>query len=129
MMESWHHGSVWGGGIAQDHEYGRLKKDYASNITGAYYSARMEALKQLEKRRKRAAVFVFRNIGPEYVFPVGVWHVRDCVRDALLKRPEKYGDLLSALERVGEKMGGLATWKKNSQLLPMIEGQQRLIDI
>ncbi|MBR9681825.1 MAG: hypothetical protein GOV00_03435, partial [Candidatus Altiarchaeota archaeon] len=85
-------------------------------------------LKQLEGRRKRGAVFIFRNIGPEYVFPVGVWHVRDCIRDALLQKPEKYGDLQSALEQVGEKMGNLSTWKNKSQLLPLIERQQRLVD-
>ncbi len=128
MMESWHRGSVWGGGIAQDHEYGRLKKDYAGNITGAYYSARMEVLKQLENRRRRAAVFVFRRIGPGYVFPVGVWHVRDSIREALAGRPEKFGDLETALARVGEKLGGLEAWKTRSRLLPLISKQQRLVD-
>ncbi|HDR53207.1 MAG TPA: hypothetical protein ENN60_00820 [archaeon] len=128
MLEQWFSGSAWGGGIMQDHEYGRLKKDYASNITGAYYSARMEVLRHLAGRRKRATAIIFRRIGEGYVFPVGVWHVRECVKEALAGKPEKFGDLEGALARVGQKMGNWDSWRTRSVLLGMLKTQKRLGD-
>lgn len=118
MLESW-----YGGTPVHDHEYGRLKKDYARNITGAYYAARLEVLKQLDRRGKSAAALVIRWIGKKYVYPVGVWHIRDAVRKALETRPEKFEDIREVEQAYPLNW---EKWKNESILWEMLTRQSRL---
>ncbi|MBR9690015.1 MAG: hypothetical protein GOV01_03915 [Candidatus Altiarchaeota archaeon] len=122
MLERWHDGD-----IIQDWEYGRLKAKYASNITGAYYSARLEVLKQLSERKKLASAIVIRQIGKEYVYPVGVWHVRESVERALDKRPEKFSSLADLKLRL-ETNKDWTEWKQRSEIWKIISKQRRLED-
>lgn len=57
--------------------------DHYPSIAGAYFAARLGATEHLFKRRKKAAVLVLREIRPEYVMPIGVWQIREGIRDAL----------------------------------------------
>ena len=50
-----------------------------------------------EKRRQAKAV-VFREIGEGYEIPLGVWVIRETVRDALKKKPLRFFDLELALK-------------------------------
>lgn len=120
MLERWHDGD-----IIVDREYGRLKKDYASNITGAYYSARLEILKQLSERRKQAAGIVIRQIGKNYIYPVGVWHVRESVKHALEKKPEKFSSLVDLEARLQEEVDWVH-WKAESHMWRTLSKQSKL---
>jgi len=93
MLESWEKGSfwtdksvIWGLG---DYEGYWGRRDYASNITGAYYAARLAVLESLDRREKQASALVLRRITKEYDIPMGVWVVRETARDALRKNPLK----------------------------------------
>jgi len=57
--------------------------DHYPSIAGAYFAARLGVTEHLFKRRKKAAVLVLREIRPEYVMPIGVWQIREGIRDAL----------------------------------------------
>ncbi len=75
--------------IFGDHEEFDGRDDYAS-IGGCYYSARLAALEKLEQERRQAGVLVLREAKPGYILPVGVWNVRESVRNALKEKPVKF---------------------------------------
>ncbi|MBR9680769.1 MAG: hypothetical protein GOU98_03005 [Candidatus Altiarchaeota archaeon] len=122
MLERWHEGDV----IA-DFEYARLKKDYAKNITGAYYSARLEILRHLEKQKRQATCIVIRQIGNKYIYPVGVWHIREAVKQGLKNKPEKFSSLCDLEKRLNSELDW-KTWKKKSTIWKTISTQKRLKD-
>ena len=59
-------------------------------IAGAYFAARLAVAEQLARRHKKAAAIVLREIHPKYVMPLGVWQIRQGVREALKKPPQKF---------------------------------------
>jgi hypothetical protein len=81
MQEIWfdNNGNL---GIGVDFENAKGLDHYPS-IAGAYFAARLGVTEHLSKRRKKAAVLVLREIRPEYVMPVGVWQIREGIREAL----------------------------------------------
>jgi hypothetical protein len=81
MQEIWfdNNGNM---GIGVDFENAKGLDHYPS-IAGAYFAARLGVTEHLFKRRKKAAVLVLREIRPEYVMPIGVWQIREGIRDAL----------------------------------------------
>ncbi len=70
--------------VGQDHEFAQGRKKYATNTTGGYYAARLPILQFLKRKKRQARVIVFRTITKEYTVPLGVWVVREGVRNSLL---------------------------------------------
>jgi hypothetical protein len=70
--------------IGDYEEYsGRTK--YAK-VGGCYYSTRLAVAEALEKERKQAAAIVLRETYPGFIMPLGVWNVRESIRE-LMKQP------------------------------------------
>ncbi len=103
MMEAWTGGSLWSesGKIVEDWEEGVPRVKYASRVTGAYYSARLGVLEYLESLGRSGACLVWRDIGPGYWAPVGVWLIRETVREALKGRGRSFDSLEEAIGFVG----------------------------
>ena len=59
---------------------------YAKLQTGGYYAARLGVLEYLNKIKKQCRVLVIRIIENDYSIPVGVWQVRENVRNAFVNR-------------------------------------------
>jgi hypothetical protein len=58
--------------------------DHYPRIAGAYFAAKLGVLEYLTSSKKRkCSVLVFREIRPEYLVPLGVWQIREGIRDAL----------------------------------------------
>ncbi len=89
QLEAWYPGSSWVDEkdhdpvIVADHEFYDGRKDYASNVTGAYYAARLAVAEFLVKIKRQAAAIVFREVRGGYIVPLGVWQIRENVRKAL----------------------------------------------
>ncbi|USN45415.1 MAG: hypothetical protein H6502_05185 [Candidatus Woesearchaeota archaeon] len=66
-----------------DHEEYRGRKDYAEDTAGGYYAARLPIIEKLFAEKKQASVLALRFITSEYSVPLGVWVVREAVRNAL----------------------------------------------
>ncbi len=96
MMESWFssNGQI---SIGEDYENAR-GLDHYPTIAGAYFAARLSIAEHLAQRRQKAAALVLREIHPEYVIPLGVWQIREGVREALKKQSRKFETFESALE-------------------------------
>jgi hypothetical protein len=95
MIESWFTNS---GQIATSSDYEDARGlDHYPTITGAYFAARLAVAEHLARRRRKAAALVLREIHPEYVMPLGVWQIREGVREALKKPVHKFESLEQAM--------------------------------
>ena len=88
--------------FCKDYEAFLLRKEYAENVAGGYYATRLGVAEYLEKIKKCAGVFVLRIIHKEISLPLGVWKVRETVRDAFNKKPIKFETLENAIKRISE---------------------------
>jgi len=134
QIEAWKPGSSWSQGaesvsVISDYEFHKGRKGYADNVTGAYYSARLAVAEYLGKKRRQASCIIFREIGGEYDLPLGVWVIRETVRDALKKKPLNFSDLGLALAYLSTKLTvPMSHYARQSVILDSIKNQKRITD-
>jgi hypothetical protein len=132
-MEAWYPGTIWNPTgesvmIYGDWEGFEGRTTYAS-IGGCYYAARLAVCELLEKERRQATVIVLREAHPGYIMPVGVWQVRENVRNAMRQAPLKFRTLDEALMHVSNQFQiPLSRWIQNSKLLQDALYQKRLTE-
>ena len=82
-------GSIWNPDpngqmyMAADSEGYEGRTGYVEETSGAYYAARLGVLEALAERDRQAKVFVIRHATEGYWAPVGVWQIRESIRDAV----------------------------------------------
>lgn len=102
--------------IFADHEGHRKKKEYSS-VGGCYYSCRMAVLEALHRERKQAGAIILREAYRGYV-PLGVFNVRENVRNAMLEPGLEFEDTSSALAHItGRLQLPLTRFVKESTIL------------
>jgi len=107
-----------------DYELYQGRKKYAENVQGGYYAGRLGVLEKLRSMRRQASVFIIREIGSGYFAPVGVWEVRENVRNAVKGNAVKFQLLEEALAFIGNKLNTRRQWEKHSELLKTIRGRE-----
>ncbi len=133
LIEAWYPNTVWNPyndriAIMSDHEFFDGRKTYAS-IGGCYYAARLAVNELLSRERKQAGVCIMREAHPGYILPVGVWNVRENVRNALSSPPMKFPTLRGALTHVSNIMDiPMSRWIKSSAVLKDSLYQRRIED-
>ncbi|HDD71423.1 MAG TPA: hypothetical protein ENF99_00350 [Candidatus Aenigmarchaeota archaeon] len=96
---------------------------------GCYYSTRLAVCEKLVEEKRQALVITFREIHPGYIMPVGVWHTRESIREAVKKKPMKFDSLEKALAYISSKLEvPLRNWVKNSTLLKNLIYQKKILD-
>jgi hypothetical protein len=134
ILEAYRPGSFWAQEMKEvhmsvDHEFYEGRKNYAENVAGGYYATRLAVLEYLSENRRQAAAIIFREIGPGYAQPVGVWQCRENVRNAMKEKPLLFESLDDALKGLETKLViPMKEWKKNSKVLDRITVQRRLVD-
>ena len=132
-MEAWYPGTAWNPSgqniiMFSDWEGYEGRTTYA-NIGGCYYSARLAVGEWLVKERRQASAIVLREAHPGYIMPVGVWQVRENVRNAMRKKPLKYNTLNEALERVASQFQiPIEIWIGRSRLLQDALHQRKITE-
>jgi DNA repair protein NreA len=109
VIEAKMSGSVWNPFsqntvVMQDYESFCGRKDYANNVTGAYYSNRIALCEYLQKIKRQASCLVMRECRPEYYAPLGVGILREASRDAFSKQPEIFNTIDEALQQAQTRM-------------------------
>ncbi|MHA2265347.1 MAG: Nre family DNA repair protein [Candidatus Thorarchaeota archaeon] len=133
LMEAWYPDTVWNPRgkrivIYSSHEGYKGRTKYAE-IGGCYYAARLAVGEHLTGIRRQAAICIMREAHPGYIMPVGVWNVRENVRNALSEDPKKFDTLKEALDYSSTRMAiPTSRWIKNSSLLKDALYQKRLED-
>jgi hypothetical protein len=116
MIESWidTNGRVH---IGSDYESGKNIDHYPS-IAGAYFAARLAAAEYLFKKRKKSSVLILREIHPEYFMSLGVWQIREGIRESLKSKGKKFETFDSALKYgVSKTSLSINEWIKNSSIM------------
>jgi hypothetical protein len=132
-MEAWYPGTVWnpaGTNIAifSDWEGNNGRTTYAK-IGGCYYSARLAVCEELLRERRQATVVVLREARPGYIMPIGVWQVRENVRNAMKQIPFKFNTLAQSLQFIGSRFEiPLQRWIVQSELLKRALFQRKITD-
>jgi hypothetical protein len=132
-IEAWYPGTVWnpeGKNIVMfgDWETHEGRTTYAS-MGGCYYAARLAVCELLVKERRQATPVVLREARPGYIMPVGVWQVRENVRNAMRQTPLKFNTLNEALQRIASQFEiPLGQWIAWSELIRQALFQKRLTD-
>jgi len=116
--------------IMNDFEFYSGRKTYASNITGAYYAARKSVCEYLFKIGRQARILIFREVSGGYLVPLGVWVIRETVKNALETSPPLILDNFNdSLDKMGEGlMVDLKQWKKSSKMIDFINHQRTIDD-
>jgi hypothetical protein len=132
-IEAWYPGTVWnpqGQNIVMfsDWESYEGRTTYAE-IGGCYYAARLAVCEQLLKERRQATVIVLREAHPGYIMPVGVWQVRENVRNAMRQKPFTFNTIDDALRWIANQFQiPLQKWIMRSELLKDALFQRRITD-
>ena len=101
MIESWYSDGILGFG--SDYEDAR-GIHHPPAIAGAYFAAKLAVLEYLSEKKIQAGVIILREIRPEYAVPVGVWQVREGIREAMKQKPILSDNFDNALHVASQKM-------------------------
>ncbi len=116
-IEAWFPGTLtdWLG-IAGDYEPFNGRSKYAS-MGGCYYSGKLAIAERLFEERRQASALILREIHPGYV-PVGVWNVRETVRNALRAKPLLCPNLKKCISFIEAKLTlPIGIWMNSSIIL------------
>ena len=83
--------------FGKDSEYGEKISHYPK-IAGAYFAAKLAVVEYLNKIKHRCSVLIFREIRHDYITPLGVWQVREGIRECLKSIPIKSDTLSQAIK-------------------------------
>ena len=132
-IEAWYPKTVWNPKgkktmIYSDAEGYNGRSTYAL-IGGCYYAARLAVTEYLLKERRQARVVILREIHSGYIMPVGVWNVRENVRNALRNEFMKFDTLNEAISYISGRLDiGIDKWIEHSEMIRDAMCQRRLWD-
>jgi len=125
MIEAWYSNDVLGFG--SDYEDAR-GIDHPPAIAGAYFAAKLGVLEYLKDKKIQAGVVILREIRPEYAIPVGVWQVREGVREAMNQPPIIADSFEDALSLASGKMSiSKSEWLSHGNIVELIR-QKTIFD-
>ena len=118
MIEAWYSNGIIGFGSDNEDARGI---DHPPAIAGAYFAAKLGVLEYLNKMKIQAGVVILREIRPEYAIPVGVWQVREGVREAMNQKPIIADDFEHALLLASNKMSiSKSEWFSHGNILELM---------
>jgi len=114
--------------IMTDYEFYEGRKNYASNITGAYYAARKAVCEYLYHIKRQSRVLIFREVSSGYIVPLGVWVIRETVNNAMSATvPLILDNFDSAIHKLADGfMVDLKYWLKSSKIINFIKTQKTI---
>lgn len=129
--EAWYPKTIWNESgsevsIYSSYESYQGRKAYAE-IGGCYYAAKVAVTEKLLSMKRQAKVMILREVHEGYLMPVGVWNVREHVREALEKEPAILHGTGELFSYVKDKMGiSTRDWILNCKILRDMLRQPRL---
>lgn len=131
LVEAWYPKTTWNvegesTAIFSSSELYNGRSTYAE-IGGCYYAARAMVSDLLKRENRQASVVILREAHPGYIMPMGVWNVREHVRDTIKRQPMHFKTLSDSLSYVSSKLEiPIPIWLKNSTILRYLQQQKRL---
>lgn len=131
--EAWYPQTLWNPStdqvaIVTDWE-GHLGRSSYASMGGCYYAGRLAILEHLMRVRRQARAFILREAYPDYILPVGVWQVRENVRNAVRQPPKSFNSLEEALRHAMDRLSiPLEHWLSSGFLLRNTLKQRKLTE-
>lgn len=121
-FEVWAPGSNWSiptqSRIIEEYESFEGRSTYAAGQAGAYYAVRLGVVEYLKSIKKQARAMVFREVAEGYSVPMGVFVVRETVRNAFKRSGEKFLEKQEALAHIKTRLRiPLPVYMKQSKML------------
>ena len=134
-IEAWFPGTTWNPddqvaapAMMGDFEPYRGRTTYP-DVGGCYYACRLAVAEQLNRERRQASALMLREIHPGYILPVGVWNVRESVREMIKDEPQKFDNLQAALNHAMTKLTiPPKKWIESSELLKRALFQRKITE-
>ncbi|RNJ77067.1 MAG: hypothetical protein EB828_01785 [Nitrosopumilus sp. D6] len=118
MIEAWYSGGILGFGSDSEDARGI---DHKPAIAGAYHAARLAVAEYLARIKLQAGVIILREIRPEYAIPVGVWQIREGIREAMRQKPVIPDNFEDALNMASSKTSiSKSEWLSHGRILKML---------
>ena len=115
MIEAWYSTGILGFG--SDFEDAR-GIDHPPAIAGAYFAAKLGVAEYLSSKKIQAGIVILREIRPEYAIPVGVWQVREGIREAMKQKSTTADNFDQALQLASNKMSvSKSEWLSHGDIL------------
>lgn len=92
-------GEMWMTSASEGFE-GRTQ--YVDETSGAYYAARLGVLEHFDDIGRQGKALVLREVSDDYWAPVGVWQIRESIRNAFDGEPAHAETFHQAVNRVSE---------------------------
>jgi hypothetical protein len=123
-------GSVWNPEpdgayyMAADSESYEGRTDYVDETAGAYYATRLGVLEHLASVGRQATCLVVRHATEEYWAPVGVWQIREGIRDAFEGEPAVAESFHAAVSQLAPQLPvSLDALRRKSELVAGVQSQ------
>ena len=123
-------GSVWNPEpdgayyMAADSESYEGRSDYVDETAGAYYATRLGVLEHLASVDRQATCLVVRHATEEYWAPVGVWQIREGIRDAFEGEPAVAESFHAAIHQLAPQLPvSLDALRRKSELVAGVQSQ------
>jgi len=133
LIEAWYPGTVWNPTgretwLISSHEYYGGRTTYA-DIGGCYYAARLAVAEHLEQERRQAATVILRETHPGYIMPIGVWNVREHVREALRRPPWRFSSIDETFRHLSTRLDiPMARYVRRSEIIRHMLHQRTIDD-
>ncbi|MCI4396087.1 MAG: hypothetical protein JHC28_00815 [Thermoprotei archaeon] len=129
-IEIWHPKSIWAMNSSEAEvmisvdtiREGPLPPD------GGFSAARLGVLEYLFNKRKTAKFIIIREVFPEYIVPVGNWHIRETVRNALKSTPTTVADYNELANVVEQKINSKVGVNLFKEMLKKMISQKSILD-
>ena len=123
MQEAWHDGASIGFGNDYEDAKGI---SHNPSIAGAFFAAKLAVAEYLIKKQKQAGILILREIQPTYAVPVGVWQIREGIREAMRQSPLIAENIDDAIKLSIKKMSvSKNEWIREGKMLKLL--QQKVI--
>ncbi len=107
-IEAWFPNTTWNQFTKEPYVIGDYEEYFGrrtyAKVGGCYYSTRLAISEALEKERRQAAAIVLRETYPGFIMPLGVWNVRESIRELMRQKPAKFDSFTSALDAALTRM-------------------------
>lgn len=119
-------------GWTTDYEGFLGRKGYAKETAGGYYAARISVLEKFNEMKRQGQALLLRFITDEYYMPLGVWVVRQAVKNTMNSKPIEFGSpelmIQYAKKVASRKFGRDLSWLENKSLLLKERKQKKIWD-
>ena len=121
-IEAWFPNTTWNQFTTAPYMIGDYEEYFGrtryARVGGCYYSTRLAVGEALEREGRQAAAIVLRETYPGFIMPLGVWNVRESIRELFRRSYERHETFRGAMDSALSKMRiPKGKWMRESVLI------------